>query len=77
MEIQIEGLSPVQRELADRIWECDSEADVSTFIAGLPKRLRGQARFVKEMMTLAVWDDVVKEQQEFPQVMELLDNIRG
>jgi hypothetical protein len=77
MEIQIEGLSPVQMELADRIWECDSEADVAAFIDGLPKRLRGQARFVKEMMTLAVWDNVVKEQQEFPEVMELLDNIRG
>jgi hypothetical protein len=75
--MEIRGLSPLQRDLADKIWACDSEEDIIGFIDTLPKRLRGQARFVHELMILAVWDDVVKEQQEFPEVMELLDRIRG
>lgn len=73
MEIQVEGLSALQRELADQIWACDSQEDVDNFIGALPKRLRGQARFVKEMMTIAVWDSVVKEQQEYPEAMMVLD----
>jgi hypothetical protein len=73
MEIKVYGLSALQRELADQIWACDSEEDVSEFIGALPKRLRGQARFVREMMIAAVWDNVVEEQQEFPEVMEMLD----
>jgi hypothetical protein len=73
MEIQVEGLSALQRELADQIWACDSQEDVDNFIGALPKRLRGQARFVKEMMTIAVWDSVVKEQQEYPEAMAVLD----
>lgn len=77
MDITIAGLTPLQRDLADKIWACDSEDDVVEFIGSLPKRLRGQARFVHEMMILAVWDDVVEKQQEFPEVMELLDNLRG
>lgn len=73
MEITITGLSALQRELADQIWACDSEEDVSEFIGSLPKRLRGQAQFVRELMIAAVWDNVVKEQQEYPEAMAVLD----
>ena len=73
MEITITGLSSLQRESADQIWACDSEDDVSEFIGGLPKRLRGQARFVRELMIAAVWDNVVKEQQDCVEAREVLD----
>ena len=73
MEITITGLSSLQRELADQIWACDSEEDVSEFIGRLPKRLRGQARFVRELMIAAVWDNVVKEQQDCVEAREVLD----
>jgi hypothetical protein len=73
MEIKVYGLSALQRELADQIWACNTEEDVAEFIGALPKRLRGQARFVKELMTIAVWDSVVQEQQEYPEAMQVLD----
>ena len=73
MEIKVYGLSALQRELADQIWACDSQEDVDEFIGALPKRLRGQAKFVKELMTIAVWDSVVEEQQEYPEAMAVLD----
>ena len=75
MEITITGLSALQRELADQIWACDSEDDVTEFIGALPKRLRGQARFVRELMIAAVWDNVVNTPQDCEQAREVLDNI--
>lgn len=77
MEIKVHGLSALQRELADQIWACDSEADVVKFIGALPRQLQDQASLVREMMIAAVWDDVVATQQEFTEVMALLDNIKN
>ena len=54
--IQIEGLSPVQIELANRMWELEDVIDIDNYIQMLPKRLRGQARFVREMMIAAALD---------------------
>jgi hypothetical protein len=73
MEIVITGLSAQQKQLADKIWACDSEEDVAEFIGNLPKRLRGQARFVRELMIAAVWDNVVQEQQDCDEAREVLD----
>ena len=56
MEITIQGLSELQRELADQIWSCDSQEAVQQFIAQLPKRLRPHAELVHELMILAVFD---------------------
>ena len=73
MEIKVYGLSALQRELADQIWACNTEEDVAEFIGALPKRLRGQARFVKELMTIAICDSVVQEQQDYSEAMQVLD----
>jgi hypothetical protein len=56
MEITIQGLSELQRELADQIWACDSQEAVQQFIAQLPKRLRPHAELVHELMIAAVMD---------------------
>jgi hypothetical protein len=56
MEITIQGLSELQRELADQIWQCDSQEAVDAFIAALPKRLRPHAELVRELMIAAVFD---------------------
>jgi hypothetical protein len=66
MSITIEGLSELQRELADQIWQCDSQEEVAEFMCRLPKRLRGQARLVHELMIAAVMD----------QHMEVSDAVR-
>ena len=56
MEIKIEGLSPVQARLADRMWAMEHDIEVWAFISQLPKRLRGQARMVRELMIAAALD---------------------
>lgn len=54
--IQIEGLSPSQIALANRLWVLDDVEEVNNFIDSLPKRLRGQARLVRDMMIAAALD---------------------
>jgi hypothetical protein len=56
MTITVTGLTHLQKELADQIWQCDSQEDVEAFISGLPQRLRAQARVVHELMIAAVFD---------------------
>lgn len=57
--MEIQGLSKLQMELADLMWELDTLDDVHNFINTLPKRMRGQAKLVLEMMTVAAVDDMV------------------
>jgi anaerobic glycerol-3-phosphate dehydrogenase len=66
MEITIQGLSDLQRELADQIWQCESQEAVQAFIAQLPKRLRAHAELVRELMIAAAID----------QEMEVSDVVR-
>jgi len=54
--MQIEGLTPLQRELADQIWACESQEDVLALFDSLPKRLKVQAYVVYQMILWA-WRD--------------------
>lgn len=56
MTITIEGLSELQRELADQIWQCESQEAVQAFISQLPQRLRPHAELVRELMIAAAID---------------------
>ena len=59
--MQIEGLSELQRSLADSMWELETLDDVHKFINSLPKQLRIQARTVLEMMTVAAVDEMIAD----------------
>lgn len=59
--MEIQGLSKLQMELADSMWELETLDDVHSFISQLPKRLRGQAKLVLEMMTVAAIDEMVSD----------------
>ena len=59
--MEIEGLSKLQMELADDLWELDTLDEVSDYINCLPKRLRGQARLVLAMLEVAAIDDMVSD----------------
>ena len=56
--LQIQGLTPLQVELADCLWQCETYSDVETFLGSLPKRLAAQAQVVLELMTAAALDDI-------------------
>ena len=65
-DIQIQGLSPLQRDLADRIWSMDTEQEVQEFVMTLPKSLKREAWVVMQMIMLA----------ELDSYMEVTDEVR-
>jgi hypothetical protein len=55
--IQLHGLSPLEVELADKIWACETREDVKGFIAALPtKFMRAKAIGLYHMMIIEVID---------------------
>jgi hypothetical protein len=63
----IPGFSPLQKELADRIWSMDTQQQVEQYVDRLPKNLKREA-YVVIMMIIA---------QELDTVMEVTDEVRG
>ena len=56
-DITIEGLSPVQMEIADILWKFDTIEQIDAWIAKIPtRRGRIEARVVQNMMVAAVLD---------------------
>ena len=56
MSIEIEGLSPVQQEIADRIWNLDNPDQVVEFFQLIPKSLLHDAYVVYHMIIWACLD---------------------
>jgi 23S rRNA C2498 (ribose-2'-O)-methylase RlmM len=56
MTIQIEGFTRKQSMLADIIWACETQEQVTNLIASLPKRDRIQAQIVLQMIVTATFD---------------------
>ena len=56
-DIQIEGLSPTQCEIADILWKFDTVDQIDQWIQKIPtRRGRIEARIVQNMMVAAVLD---------------------
>ena len=53
----IRGFTPLQKDLADRIWALDTELEVSAFIMSLPKSLKREAYVVMQMIIAAELDN--------------------
>ncbi len=54
--IELTGLSPLQRELAERIWQMDSREDIVAWIQTMPRSVALQAYVVMQMMIAAEID---------------------
>ena len=61
----IQGFSPLQRDLADRIWSLDTQAELEQFVSGLPRSLKREAYVVMQMIIA----------QELDNVMEVTDEV--
>lgn len=56
--ITIQGLSAVQRDIADRLWQLDTREDIESYIATLPRSLKREAWVVMNMIIWAELDDI-------------------
>jgi hypothetical protein len=74
--ITIEGFTPLQRDIADRLWELDSPEEVAAFMLSLPKNLRRTACVVHDMIIAASIDELVAKMPQYPEAEELVDRFR-
>ena len=54
--IELTGLSPLQRELADRMWQMESIDDIVAWVNSMPRSVALQAYIVMQMIIAAEID---------------------
>jgi hypothetical protein len=54
--IRLEGLTPLQAELADHIWQLDTREQVAEWLGELPRSLRDQAVSLLYLITIECID---------------------
>lgn len=70
--MELHGLTKRQAEIAELLWQCEDSCDVEQVV-----ELYGtDAAIVRELMRASAIDEQVDEQQEFPQVMRLLEKYK-
>ena len=63
-DIEIQGFSALQRELADRIWSMDTQDQIAEFVGTLPKNLKREAWVVMQMIIAAELDTYMEVSDE-------------
>jgi hypothetical protein len=60
--IRLEGLTPLQVQIADLIWNCESQDDVELLIRSMPnEEYRRTATVMMQMIVVAAIDEVVDD----------------
>jgi hypothetical protein len=73
MTITLEGLSKQQYQLAELLWNCESQAAVDQLKQRLPARHRREAETVHQLMIAAVFDGYDEVTED---VRSLIDGLR-
>lgn len=73
--IEISGLTPLQVELANRIWTMDTTEQILAFFDTLPRSVKVQAYVVYQMILLA-WQDE-EPVTDFAEAREVIDYVRN
>lgn len=73
--MEIAGLTPLQSELADRLWACESPEQVLAFFDGLPRSLLHDALVVYYMMIWTFMDET--ELGDMAEAQEVIEYIRS
>ena len=67
--IQIDGLTPLQMEILERIWSMDSQAEVMTWFDTLPRNLRQTAHAMLMLVVIEMIDEEPCDDLELAQVV--------
>ena len=73
--IQLEGLTPLQQELAQRMWQMDSTEDIMAWIQMMPRSVALQAYVVMQMIIAAEIDRVAAD--DVSMAVALIERIRS
>jgi len=72
--IRIEGLTPLQHEILERIWSMDSQAEVVAWFDTLPRNLRQTAHALLMMVVIEMIDEEPCEDLELARIV--IDRVR-
>ena len=64
--MKIEGLTPLQIEIADHLWSIGTVDQCQAWLETLSPAIRDEAMVVMELMMMAVLDDVVDGMTRYP-----------
>ena len=73
--IQLEGLSPLQQELAERMWNMDSMEEIVAWIQMMPRSVAMQAYIVMQMMIASQID--LAAEDDVSMARDIIDRIRA
>ena len=73
--IELTGLSPLQRELAERMWQMDSMDEIVAWVNGMPRSVALQAYIVMQMIIAAEIDRQAEDDVSAAQA--IIDRIRA
>jgi hypothetical protein len=73
MTIQLQGLTPQQYQLAELLWNCNSQQDVEQLKRSLPLSHKRDAETIHQLMIAAVFDDYDEVTDD---VRSLIDSLR-
>ena len=73
--IELTGLSPLQRELADRMWAMESMDEIVAWVQSMPRSVALQAYIVMQMMIAAEIDRAAED--DVSMAAALIERIRS
>jgi hypothetical protein len=68
--IQLEGLTKRQYQIADMIWQCDSQENLDTLMSVMPPEYKQDAVTVHELMLAAVFDQQLEIREDVKAVID-------
>jgi hypothetical protein len=71
--IELSGLTPKQVVFADLLWSCQTQVEVDAVVSTFGR----ECALVRDLMLQACIDEAVAEMPHFPEVVDLLVDIRG
>jgi len=69
--MEIHGLTPFQRELADTLWDCENEHEVQAVI----DEYGNPAFTVYQLMIAAHYDDEIQTHEDVGLAQQVIDNL--
>ena len=73
--IELTGLSPLQRELAERMWQMESMDEIVTWVQSMPRSVALQAYVVMQMIIAAEIDRVAED--DVSVARDIIERIRS
>ena len=73
--IELTGLSPLQKELADRMWQMESMDEIVAWVQSMPRSVALQAYIVMQMIIAAEIDRAAED--DVTMAAALIERIRA